>query len=61
MLVPGTVCSECDAAVELSKTWGKVLFSYSVSIGALLRVVHSVPDTAQAMSRTRDSHLVISC
>ncbi len=25
MLVPGTVCSECNVAVELSNTWDKVL------------------------------------
>ncbi len=41
----------CDVAVELSKTWGKALFWYSVSIAVLTRVVRSVPDTVQAMSR----------
>ena len=49
MLVPGTVCCACDVAVELSRTWDKVLFCYNVSVAVLTRVVLSVPDMAQAM------------
>jgi len=38
-------------AVQPSRTWDKVMFCYSISIAVLTRVVCSVPDIAQAMSR----------